>query len=61
MVVVWIFNGGSGNYFWLILVVAIIFGGNFGSDKLGFVAEFWWWLSFGREEKECNFLYYLMV
>ena len=61
MVVVWIFNGGSGNYFWLILVVVIIFGGNFGSDKLGFVAEFRWWLSFGRKEKECNFLYYLIV
>ena len=54
-------SGCGGNYFWLILVVAIIFGGNFGNDKLGFVVEFWWWLSFGREEKECNFLYYLMV
>ena len=38
-----------------MVVVAIIFGGNFGNDKLGFVVEFWWWLSFGREEKECNF------
>ena len=44
-----------------MVVVAIIFGGNFGGDKLGFVAEFWWWLwwlSFG--EKRENVIFYII-
>ena len=45
-----------------MVVVAIIFGGNFGGDKLGFVAKFWWWwlwwLSFG--EKRENVIFYII-
>ena len=34
IVVVWVFSGGGAKPFF--------FGGNFGGDKLGFVAKFWW-------------------
>ena len=40
IVVVWFFSGGGGAKIFFL-------GGNFGGDKLGFVAKFWWKVGVG--------------
>ena len=68
IVVVWFFSGGGG--WWC---KTFFLGGNFGGDKLRFVAKFWWKVVVGflegkrgkideKEERETYFfLYYLTV
>ena len=63
IVLVWFFSGGGGGG-----AKPFFFGGNFGGDKLGFVAKFWWKVVVGflegkrgkideKEERETYFFY----
>ena len=63
IVMVWFFSGGG--WWWQFF---FFFGGNFGGDKLGFVAKFWWKVVVGflegkrgkideKEERETYFFY----